>query len=100
MVQTDVPSTVENPNDQQQEEQIVQPTVAVEPPTKVPKIKHRKYQSIGHEMIRLFTMVMHKQKEVMGLKILPETQKKEKVDLTNAQRINLLQNYNFQFNRD
>lgn len=51
-------------------------------------------------MIRLLTMVMHKQKEVMGLKIHPETQKKEKVDLTNTQRINLLQNYNFQFNKE
>lgn len=51
-------------------------------------------------MIHLFTMVMHKQKEFMGLKIHPETQQKEKVDLTNTQKINLLQNYNFQFNRE
>lgn len=29
-------------------------------------------------------MVMHKQKEVMGLQVHPETQKKEKVDLTNT----------------
>ena len=36
----------------------------------------------------------------MGLKIHPETQQKEKVDLTNTQKINLLQNYNFQFNRE
>ena len=43
---------------------------------------------------------MHKQKEVMGLKVHPETQKTEKVDLTNSSRINLLQSYNYQINRD
>lgn len=74
--------------------------VGIQPQKKVPKIKRKKYQSIGYEMIRLFTMVMHKQKEFMGLKIHPETQQKEKVDLTNTQKINLLQNYNFQFNRE
>lgn len=36
----------------------------------------------------------------MGLEIHPETTQKEKVDLTNTQKINLLQNYNFQFNRE
>jgi hypothetical protein len=45
--------------------------------------------------ITLFTMMMHKQKQVMGLKIHPETQKKEKVDLTNTHRMNLLQNCNY-----
>jgi anthranilate/para-aminobenzoate synthase component II len=67
---------------------------------KVAKIKRKKYQSIGHEWIKLITMVMHKQKQVMGLQVHPETQKKEKVDLTNTQRINLLQNYNYQINRE
>jgi len=50
---------------------------------KIPKIKRKKYQPIGHELIKLITMVMHKQKEVMGLQVRPETQKTEKVDLTN-----------------
>ena len=27
---------------------------------KKPKIKRKKYQSIGHELVKLFTMVMHK----------------------------------------
>lgn len=37
------------------------PMTAMAPPQKkVPKIKRKKYQSIGHEMISLFTMVMHK----------------------------------------
>lgn len=67
---------------------------------RIPKIKRKKYQPIGHELIKLITMVMHKQKEVMGLQVHPETQKTEKVDLTNQSRINLLQNYNYQVNRD
>lgn len=45
-------------------------------------------------------MIKHKQEEVMGLKIHPEATKKEKVDITNAQRINLLQSKNYQFNRE
>ena len=36
----------------------------------------------------------------MGLKIHPEDIKKEKVDITNTQRINLLQSNNYQFNRE
>ena len=30
------------------------------PQKKIPKIKRKKYQSLGYEMIHLFTMVMHK----------------------------------------
>lgn len=45
-------------------------------------------------------MIMHKQKEIMGLKIHPQAIKKERVDVTNTQRINILQNLNFQFNRE
>lgn len=77
---------------------VVASTVAQQ--KKAPKVKRKRYQSIGHEWIKLITMMMHKQKEVMGLQVHPETQKKEKVDLTNTQRINLLQNYNYQINRE
>ena len=45
-------------------------------------------------------MIMRKQKDTMGLKIHPEDVKKERVDVTNTQKINLLQNLNYQFNRE
>ena len=45
-------------------------------------------------------MIMRKQKDIMGLKIHPEEAKKERVDVTNTQKINLLKNLNYQFNRE